>query len=482
MSLLKQLRIKLDTKEISSTELTKNYLQKLKEVNPSLNAFITITEMEALKQAVICDKRIQKGEQSFLTGIPVAHKDNFCTKNILTTCASKMLSNFKSPFNATVVQKLEDQGMVMLGKTNMDEFGMGSNNENSFYGFVRNPWNIAHTPGGSSGGAAAAVAGNIIPVATGSDTGGSVRQPASFCGVTGMKPSYGSISRFGLIAYAPSFDQAGVIATSAYDVAKVLQHIQGVDQQDSTTVNTAKNLFTKSIDNSLKNLSIGIDEKLLQELPSQMQSLFQSVIKIFSQQGILIKNIKLPDLKPAMATYYILAPAEAATNLSRFDGIRYGYRSSQANTLDELYTKSRTEGFGQEVKRRIVIGNYVLAANQYDTYYHKAQQIRQILSQDFKKIYQSVNMILLPSTQNTAPRIGEQKDPMSIYSNDIYTLLANLTGGPAISFPIGLINGLPFGAQLVTSNFHDYLLTQTIHQFQQLTEFHCRKNVYQGSN
>jgi len=480
MSLLRQLRTKLDTRKISAIELTQHYLQKIKQINPSLNAFITVSKTEALKQAEAADKCIQEGAQRLLTGIPVAHKDNFCTKGVLTTCASKMLSNFKSPFNATVVQKLEDQGMVMLGKTNMDEFGMGSNNENSFYGPVHNPWHIEYTPGGSSGGAAAAVAGNMTPIATGSDTGGSVRQPASFCGVTGMKPSYGSVSRFGLIAYASSFDQAGVIATSAYDVAKVLRHIQGIDQKDGTTVNAVSDLFTQSLEHSLKNLSIGIDAQLLQQLPTKMQDLFQAVIKQFSQQGVLIKNIELPDLKPAVSTYYILAPAEAATNLARFDGVRYGYRSDKAKTLDELYTNTRTEGFGQEVKRRIVMGNYVLAASQYDAYYHKAQQIRRLLAQAFDKLYQSVDMILLPSAQNTAPKLGEQKDPVSIYLNDLYTLLANLTGGPAISFPIGMVDGLPCGAQLMAGNFRDYLLTQAVHQFQQATDFHCHHASAQG--
>lgn len=472
MSLLKTLRKKLDAREISAVDLTQQYLHTIKQINPSLNAFITITEAKAIEQAKIADSRIQTGNQSFLTGIPIAHKDNFCTKNVLTTCASKMLSDFIAPFNATIVQNLENQGMVTLGKTNMDEFGMGSNNENSFYGPVQNPWNIAHTPGGSSGGSAAAVASNMIPVATGSDTGGSVRQPASFCGVTGMKPSYGSVSRFGLVAYASSFDQAGVIATSAYDAAKVLEHMQGIDQKDGTTVETKNNLFTQSLHHSLNNLSIGIDEKLLQHLPQQAQNLLQQTMKQFEQQGALIKNIQLPDLKPAVSTYYILAPAEAATNLARFDGVRYGYRSQDARTLDALYTKTRNQGFGQEVKRRIVMGNYVLAASQYDAYYHKAQQIRMLIAKAFDRLYQSVDMILLPSTQSTAPKLGEKKDPITIYLNDLYTLLANLIGGPAVSFPIGMIDHLPFGAQLMAGNFHDYLLTQAVHQFQQHTDFH----------
>ena len=473
MSLLRQLRKKLDTQKISSIELIQNYLQKIKHLNPSLNAFITIIETEALKQAQVADERIRQGSQDFLTGIPVAHKDNFCTKGVLTTCASKMLSNFKAPFNATVVQKLENQGAVMLGKTNMDEFGMGSNNENSFYGSVQNPWNMEHTAGGSSGGAAAAVASNIIPIATGSDTGGSVRQPASFCGVTGMKPSYGSISRFGIVAYASSFDQVGVMATTAYDVAKVLQCIQGLDRQDSTSVITKKELFTKSLKYSLKGLSIGVDEQLLQKLPIKIQILFQSAIKEFSKQGIMIKSIQLPNLKLAVSTYYILAPAEATTNLARFDGVCYGYCSQNSKTLNELYIKNRTKGFGVEVKRRIVMGNYVLATNQYELYYNKAQKIRRLIAWDFNKLYQSVDMILLPNSQNTAPRLGEKENPTSVYLNDFYTLLANLTGAPAISFPIGKVKGLPFGAQLMTSNFRDYLLTQAVHQFQQKTNFHC---------
>ena len=472
MSLLSKLRCKLDRKEISAVELMEYYLRIIKKNNPLINAFITVTKNEAMQQAKNADKKIQKGIQGFLTGIPIAHKDNFCTKDILTTCASKILSNFKSPFNATIVQKLKEQGMVLLGKTNMDEFGMGSNNENSFYGSVQNPWNIKHTPGGSSGGAAAAVASNMSPIATGTDTGGSIRQPASFCGVTGMKPSYGSISRFGMVAYATSFDQAGVIAHSAYDVSKVLEYMKGIDKKDSTSIHTVDNLFTKTLEKPILNLSIGVDEKLLQELSKPAQTLFQNAIKIFKKQGVILKKIQLPDLKLAVSTYYLLAPAEAATNLARFDGVRYGFRAPNVKTINELYTKSRSEGFGLEVKRRIVLGNYVLSSNQYDSYYYKAQQIRMCLAKIFYKIYQSVNMILLPITSTIAPKLKEKKDPVSIYLNDIYALLANLTGGPSISFPIGKIDNLPFGAQLIANNFNDYLLTQTVQQFQQKTNFH----------
>ncbi|WP_119329158.1 Asp-tRNA(Asn)/Glu-tRNA(Gln) amidotransferase subunit GatA [Cysteiniphilum halobium] len=480
MSILKALRQKLDDKTISSVELTADYLREIKHKNKVLNAFIAYSETQALAHAKEMDDLIAKGQMTLLTGLPVAHKDNLCTDVLTTTCASKILSTYHSPFNATVVEKLKNQGMTLLGKTNMDEFGMGSTNENSFFGAVKNPYNLSHVPGGSSGGSAAAVAAGLTPFATGSDTGGSVRQPASYCGITGMKPSYGTLSRYGLVAYGSSFDQVGVLAHYAEDCAYLLQTMVGKDDKDGTSISTEKDFFTKSLQQDLASLTIGIDEHLLSKLSPEAQALLQDCIAVYQKQGVKIKNIQLPDLQAAVSSYYVLAPAEAATNLARFDGVRYGYRSAHANTLDELYINSRTEGFGTEVKRRIVIGNYVLAASQYDAYYHKAQQVRAKLKQDLDMIYQNVDMILLPTAATTAPKLGAQKDPVTTYLSDMYTLIANLTGAPAISFPIGHIEHLPFGAQLMANNFKDHVLLQAACTFQRETAFHLPQQLLVG--
>ncbi|WP_440616605.1 Asp-tRNA(Asn)/Glu-tRNA(Gln) amidotransferase subunit GatA [Cysteiniphilum sp. 6C5] len=480
MSILKTLRQKLDSKTISAVELATEYLTEIKRKNEALNAFISINQSQALAHAKEMDDLIGKGETTLLTGISIAHKDNLCTDILTTTCGSKILSNYNSPFNATIVDKLKKQGMTLLGKTNMDEFGMGSTNEHSFFGAVKNPHDLNHVPGGSSGGSAAAVAAGLTPFATGSDTGGSVRQPASFCGITGIKPSYGTLSRYGLVAYGSSFDQVGVLAHYAEDCAYLLQAMAGKDNHDGTNIATDPDFFTKSLQQDITNLSIGVDKQLLSKLSPEAQELFQECIAVYQKQGAKIKDIQLPDLQAAVSSYYILAPAEAATNLARFDGVRYGYRSEQANTLDELYINSRTEGFGAEVKRRIVMGNYVLAASQYDAYYHKAQQVRAKLKQDLDAIYQNVDMVLLPTAATTAPKLGAQKDPVTTYLSDMYTLIANLTGAPAISFPIGNIEHLPFGAQLMTNNFQDHLLLQAVCAFQRETDFHLPQQLLQG--
>ncbi|WP_100550779.1 Asp-tRNA(Asn)/Glu-tRNA(Gln) amidotransferase subunit GatA [Caedibacter taeniospiralis] len=480
MSILQQLRNKLDNRELSALELTQSYLKEIKYKNQALNAFISVNEAQALSIAKRADKIISDKKQALLTGLPIVHKDNLCTDVLTTTCASRILSDYKSPFNATVVEKLASQDMILLGKTNMDEFGMGSSSENSYFGSVKNPYDLSCVPGGSSGGSAAAVAAGLSPFATGSDTGGSVRQPASFCGITGMKPSYGSLSRYGLVAYGSSFDQVGVLAHYAIDCAYLLQAMAGQDEKDGTSVGTSADFFTRTIQQDLSGLSIGIDEALIADLSAKAQSLLQDCLEIYKKQGVRVKSIKLPDLKPAVSSYYILAPAEAATNLARFDGVRYGYRSKKANTLDELYINSRTEGFGREVKRRIVIGNYVLAASQYEAYYHKAQQVRSKLKQDLDQIYREVDMILLPTAATTAPKLGAQTDPVSTYLSDMYTLIANLTGAPAISFPIGMIDHLPFGAQLMSKNFKDHVLLQAVSEFQRKTNFHQPRQLLQG--
>ena len=481
MSILKTLRQKLDDKSVSAVELTTTYLKEIKHKNNSLNAFISVNEAKALAHAKEMDDLIIKGKATLLTGIPIAHKDNLCTDVMTTTCGSKILSNYQSPFNATIVDKLKNQGMTLLGKTNMDEFGMGSTNEHSFFGAVKNPYDLHHVPGGSSGGSAAAVAAGLTPFATGSDTGGSVRQPASFCGITGIKPSYGTLSRYGLVAYGSSFDQVGVLAHYAEDCAYLLQAMSGKDEKDGTSIATDPDFFTQSLQQeTLTNLTIGVDEQLLSKLSAEAQALFQECIAIYQKQGVKIKDIQLPDLQAAVSSYYVLAPAEAATNLARFDGVRYGYRSEHANTLDELYINSRTEGFGAEVKRRIIIGNYVLAASQYDAYYHKAQQVRAKLKQGLDMIYQDVDMILLPTAATAAPKLGAQKDPVTTYLSDMYTLIANLTGAPAISFPIGQIGHMPFGAQLMANNFQDHLLLQAVCAFQRQTEFHLPQQLLQG--
>ena len=481
MSLLRKIRHQLDTKALSSVELVEHYLTQIERLNPELNAYISTNKENALSAAKKADEVIASKAQNLLTGIPISHKDNIATNILTTTCGSKILSNYHSPFNATIVDKLQQQNMVLLGKTNMDEFGMGSTNENSYYGSVSNPYSKNHVAGGSSGGSAAAVSAGLTPIATGSDTGGSVRQPASFCGVTGVKPSYGTLSRYGLIAYASSFDQVGVMATSVEDSAYLLQAMAGKDQRDGTSVDSASDFFTQSLlQKNCHGLSIGVDDNLLNQLPQKFQQVMQDTITQFECLGVKIKKIQLPNLQTAVSSYYILAPAEAATNLARFDGVRFGYRSKQANTLDDLYTHSRSEGFGPEVKRRIMIGNYVLAASQYEAYYHKAQQIRMQLSQQLNQIYQQVDMILLPTVASSAFEMGQNKDPVTTYLSDMYTLIANLTGAPAVSFPVNSVDNMPFSAQLMGANFKDFLILHAAHQFQQHTDFHLQTPQQQG--
>ena len=470
MSQIRKLRNKLDSKEINSVELAKNYLAKIQKEDKEINSVITLCQEMALKEAQKADSTIFEGKQSLLTGIPILHKDLFCTKGIRTTAASKMLDNFISPYDSTVTKNCKDSGMVTLGKLNMDEFAMGSTNEYSYYGVVSNPWDLNRVPGGSSGGSAAAVAAGFAPVSTGSDTGGSVRQPASFCGLTAMKPTYGSTSRFGMVAFASSFDQAGVFGHYAEDVAIMLDAISGVCQFDSTCVGVKDNHFTKDLDKSIAGKVIGVDESLMQDLSDQSQKVIAETLTNFKKIGVEIKAIKVPDLKEALSAYYIITPAEAAANLARYDGVRYGYRNNKARNLEELYKLSRTEGFGEEVKRRIMIGNYVLASSQYDSYYNKAQQLRRIIKEQMDKIFSQVDAIFMPTAPSEAFKKGDKLDPVSAYLSDIYTIPANIAGLPAISFPMGFVNGLPIGGQLIGQAFNDSVLTQLVTQYQQNTD------------
>ncbi|MBK2093018.1 Asp-tRNA(Asn)/Glu-tRNA(Gln) amidotransferase subunit GatA [Francisella philomiragia] len=466
MSYIKKLRARLDSGEVTAVELTKQYLAKIKDQDKSINSVITLCEAEALKEAENADAIISAGKQSLLTGIPILHKDLFCTKGIKTTAASKMLDNFVAPYDSTVTKNCKDQGMVTLGKLNMDEFAMGSTNEHSYYGAVSNPWDLDRVPGGSSGGSAAAVAAGFAPVSTGSDTGGSVRQPASFCGLTAMKPTYGSTSRFGMVAFASSFDQAGIFGHYAEDVAIMLDAISGECQYDSTCVGVKENHFTQDLEKDISGKVIGVDESLIKDLPAQIQEAVATTLKNFEKLGAKIKSVKIPDLKEALSTYYIITPAEAAANLARYDGIRYGYRNPEARDLDELYRKSRTDGFGEEVKRRIMIGNYVLASSQYDSYYNKAQQLRKVMTDQINQIFEQVDVIFMPAAPSEAFKKGDKLDPVSAYLSDIYTIPANISGLPAIAFPIGFANDLPVGGQFMAKAFNDNVLTQMVTQYQ----------------
>lgn len=474
MSIILDIRKKLDNKVISAVELTKYYLNNIRKYNTSINAYISINEENAIEKAHMADIRIQNKKHNILTGIPITHKDNLCTIPMRTTCGSKMLDNYKSPFNATVVSKLDDKGMVLLGKSNMDEFGMGSTGENSFYGSTLNPWSFSHVSGGSSSGSAAAVASGCSPLATGSDTGGSVRQPSSFCGITGMKPTYGSLSRFGLVAYASSFDQIGVMAAHAYDLGILLNSMLGKDYKDTTSISLPESFFTKGLTEPCQSIKIGVDELLLNNLNKPYSRLVNACLERFENMGASIKKISLPSMREAISAYYILAPAEAASNLSRFDGVKFGFRSQQSSSLEELYINTRNEGFGDEVKRRIIIGNYVLVSSQYSTYYQKAQRVRMKLAKSMQKIYNEVDIVFLPASSGTAYKLNAFQNPVDSYLSDTYTLLANLTGNPAISFPIGFVNNMPFGGQLMTKSLNDAILIRSVYQYQKNTDFHLK--------
>jgi aspartyl-tRNA(Asn)/glutamyl-tRNA(Gln) amidotransferase subunit A len=463
----------LKNRDFSSIELTQHYLKRID--CSDLNAFITVTDELALSQARAADAKLASGSGSVLTGIPYAHKDIFCTKGVKTSAGSKILDPFISPYDATLTHKLNMEGMVMLGKTNMDEFAMGSSNENSYYGPVKNPWDRKKVPGGSSGGSAAAVAARLSAFATGTDTGGSIRQPASLCGITGLKPTYGRISRYGMIAYASSLDQAGPITQSAEDAALVLNAMAGFDDKDSTSVNKDVPDYTENLNNSIKGLKIGIPKEYFSEgLDDGIAKVILQSIKEFESMGAIVEEVSLPNSAYAVPTYYIVAPCECSSNLSRLDGVRYGYRCDNPVDLNDLYLRSRSEGFGEEVKRRIMIGTYALSAGYYDAYYLKAQKVRHLISEDFKKAFQKVDVIMGPVSPTTAFEIGAIKDSVSMYLADIYTLSVNLAGLPGISIPVGFSNNLPVGLQMIGNYWSEEILLNTAHLFQTQTDWHVR--------
>ena len=463
----------LKNRDFSSIELTQHYLKRIDRSD--LNAFITVTDELALSQARAADAKLASGSGSVLTGIPYAHKDIFCTKGVKTSAGSKILDPFISPYDATLTHKLNMEGMVMLGKTNMDEFAMGSSNENSYYGPVKNPWDKKRVPGGSSGGSAAAVAARLSAFATGTDTGGSIRQPASLCGITGLKPTYGRISRYGMIAYASSLDQAGPITQSAEDAALVLNAMAGFDDKDSTSVNKDVPDYTENLNNSIKGLKIGIPKEYFSEgLDDGIAKVILQSIKEFESMGATVEEVSLPNSAYAVPTYYIVAPCECSSNLSRLDGVRYGYRCDNPVDLNDLYLRSRSEGFGEEVKRRIMIGTYALSAGYYDAYYLKAQKVRHLISEDFKKAFQKVDVIMGPVSPTTAFEIGAIKDSVSMYLADIYTLSVNLAGLPGISIPVGFSNNLPVGLQMIGNYWSEEILLNTAHLFQTQTDWHVR--------
>ncbi len=472
---LKELSVSLEKKEFSSVELTQNYLARIEKLNKTLNSFITVTADLALETAKLMDKKRASGSCPPLTGIPIAHKDIFCTENIKTSCGSKILDNFISPYDAHVVTQLKDAGTVLLGKTNMDEFAMGSSNEHSYYGPVKNPWDLRTVPGGSSGGSAAAVAARMCPAATATDTGGSIRQPAALCGITGVKPTYGSVSRYGMIAFASSLDQGGVLAQTAEDCALLLQAMAGFDPRDSTSVNRIVPDYSKKLNNSLKGINIGLPSEFFGEgLNKGVLEGVQKAIDILKSLGANFKEIHLPNMHLGIPAYYVIAPAECSSNLARFDGVRYGYRCQNPENLHDLYIRSRSEGFGEEVKRRIMIGTYVLSSGYYDAYYIRAQKVRRLITDDYKKAFASVDVILGPTTTDTAFDFGAKDDPVSMYLCDLYTTGANLAGLPGLSMPGGFVNNRPFGIQLLSNYFEEATLFNVAHQYQQVTDWHTK--------
>ena len=471
-----QLSAGLAAGEFSSEELTRALLERVERFNPSLNAFITITAEAALAQARVADERRQQGVAGPLTGIPIAHKDIFCTEGVRTSCGSRMLDHFIAPYNATVVERLNAAGAVMLGKTNMDEFAMGSSNETSYYGPVRNPWDLEAVPGGSSGGSAAAVAARLTPGATGTDTGGSIRQPAALCGITGIKPTYGRVSRWGMIAYASSLDQGGPMARTAEDCALLLGAMAGFDLRDSTSADRPVPDYTAQLDQPLAGLKIGLPREYFGEgLDSAVAGVVEDAITEYRRLGAQTVDISLPNSPLAIPAYYVVAPAECSSNLARFDGVRYGHRCENPKDLLDLYTRSRGEGFGAEVQRRILVGTFALSAGYYDAYYLKAQQIRRLISDDFRRAFEQVDVIMGPTSPTVAFNLGEKADdPITMYLSDIYTIAVNLAGLPGLSLPVGFVGQRPVGLQLIGDYFAEDRLLNVAHRYQQVTDWHSR--------
>ncbi|MEE4184759.1 MAG: Asp-tRNA(Asn)/Glu-tRNA(Gln) amidotransferase subunit GatA [Gammaproteobacteria bacterium] len=466
---------RLQAGEVSSRELTADCLSRIQAQNPALNAFIAVSEAEALAAADAADARRRAGDAGPLTGIPMAHKDIFCTAGVATTCASRMLEGFVPPYDATVVARLAAAGVVCVGKTNMDEFAMGSSNETSYFGPVLNPWDHARSPGGSSGGSAAAVAAGLVPLATGTDTGGSVRQPAALCGITGFKPSYGRVSRYGMIAFASSLDQAGLMALTAADIAAFLQVIAGADERDSTCADTPVPDYAAALETAVTGKTIGVPGEYFDAgLDPDYAAAVNAALDIYRELGATIKPVSLPNLALAVPAYYVVCPAEASSNLARFDGVRFGHRAA-ADDIESLYKRSRSEGFGEEVQRRIMTGTYVLSAGYYDAYYLKAQRVRQLISDDLQRCFEDVDIIAGPTTPTPAFELGAKtSDPVQMYLNDTYTVSANLAGLPAISLPCGLVGGLPAGLQLIGPHMADATVLNFAHVYQQATEWHLQ--------
>jgi aspartyl-tRNA(Asn)/glutamyl-tRNA(Gln) amidotransferase subunit A len=468
-----ELAERLSKRQISSVELTRHLLSRIERLNPALNAFVTLTAEHALADAAAADRRLGAGERGPLLGIPLIHKDIFCTDGVKTSCGSRMLDGFVAPYDATVVARFKAAGTVMLGKSNMDEFAMGSSNETSYYGPVKNPWDTTKVPGGSSGGSAAATAARFAPFATGTDTGGSIRQPAALTGVTGLKPTYGRVSRYGMIAFASSLDQAGVFARSAGDAAAALQVMAGFDPRDSTSVDVPVPDYCKDLGAPLKGLKIGLLREFFDGLEARNAALIEEALNVYTSLGAQTREVSLPHLPLSVPTYYVVAPAECSSNLSRFDGVRFGYRCENPKDLLDLYKRSRGEGFGAEVKRRIMTGTYVLSAGYFDAYYLKAQKARRLITDDFRSAFEKVDLVIGPTTPTPAFEIGaKMNDPVLMYLNDIYTIGANLAGLPGVSLPCGFVDSLPMGLQLIGPHFAEAKLLNAAHQYQQATDWH----------
>jgi aspartyl-tRNA(Asn)/glutamyl-tRNA(Gln) amidotransferase subunit A len=474
---IKDLSMQLAARKISSVELSGHFINRIKQLNKKYNCYITLAEDISLRQAKAADQQRAAGKGQPLTGIPIAWKDIFCTRGWLTTCGSKMLSNFVAPYDAHAVEQLNGAGAVIIGKTNMDEFAMGSSSETSFYGPVRNPWNSETVPGGSSGGSAAAVAARLAPGATGTDTGGSIRQPAALSGICGLKPTYGVVSRYGMIAFASSLDQGGPMARTAEDLALLMNAMAGFDARDSTSLERAREDYARDLGKSLKGLKIGLPKEFFAQgaAPGVMKAI-EAAMAEYRKLGCETVEVSLPNMKLAVPVYYVLAPAEASSNLARFDGVRYGYRALEHSDLTDMYLKTRAQGFGAEVKRRILIGTYVLSHGYYDAYYIQAQKVRRLIARDFAQAFKRCDVIMGPTSPTTAFKLGEKmNDPVQMYLNDIYTIPANLAGLPGMSIPCGFDEkGLPVGLQIIGDLFAEARMLGVAHQYQLATDWHAR--------